>query len=122
MNKKEFVRRVGAIEILCGLSGSEKSFGELKELGISSGTLSKRLKEAIRLGLIKQEVRQQEVRNEKDALKPKVVYKLTEEGRDLLKSIEHVKEEYLKIKEEIGRLKEEVKRKEEEIKKLLEKL
>lgn len=117
MDEKEFIRRAGAIEILCELSDSEKSFGELKELGISSGTLSKRLKEAIKLGLIKQEVR-----HEKDALKPKVVYRLTEEGKELLKSIEHVKKEYLRIKEEIGRLKEEVKRKEEEIKKLLEKL
>ena len=117
MDKREFVRRAGTIEILCELSDGEKSFGELKELGISSGTLSKRLKEAIKLGLIKQEVR-----HEKDALKPKIVYQLTEEGKELLKSIEHVKKEYLRIKEEIRQLREEVKRKEVEIKKLLEKL
>ncbi len=115
MDEKKFIKSAGAIEILCKLSRGEKSFGELRELGISSGTLSKRLKEAIKLGLIKQEVR-----HEKDALKPKVVYRLTEEGKELLKSIEHVRKEYLKIKEEIRKLKEEIGRKEKELKKLLE--
>ncbi len=117
MDEKKFIKSAGAIEILCELSDGEKSFGELKELGISSGTLSKRLKEAINLGLIRQEIK-----HEKDTLKPKIVYLLTEEGKELFRSIGHVKEEYLRIKEEIGKLKEELKRKEEEIKKLLEKL
>lgn len=114
MNKKEFIRRTGAIEILCELSNGEKSFGELKELGISSGTLSKRLKEAIKLGLIKQEIR-----HESDSLRPRIMYSLTKEGKELFKSIEHVRKEYSKIKEEIKRLKKEIKSKEKKIEELL---
>jgi len=114
MDEKEFIRRTGAIEILCELSEGERSFGDLKSLGISSGTLSKRLKEAIKLGLVKQEIK-----HEKEALKPKVVYRLTEEGKELLKSIEHVRREYLKVREEIERLKGEIRKKEKMLKGLL---
>jgi len=117
MDEREFIKRAGAIEILCELSNGERSFGELKELGIASGTLSKRLKEAIELGLIRQEIRR-----EKDSLKPKVVYQLTEEGRKFIKSIEHVKEEYLRIKREIERLRGEIKEKEKNLRKLFEEL
>ena len=117
MDEKEFIKRTGAIEILSKLSDKERSFGELKELGISSGTLSKRLKEAIKLGLVKQEVK-----HEEGSLKPRIVYQLTEEGRNLLKSIEHVKEEYLKTKEEIEKLKREIRERERALRNLLKKI
>lgn len=113
MDEKEFIKRIGVIDILCEFSEGERSFGELKDLGTSSGTLSKRLKEAIKMGLIKQEVR-----HKKNALKPRIVYRLTEEGKDLLKLIKHVRNKHLRIKEEIRRPKMKIK-KEEEIQKFM---
>lgn len=112
---KEFIKKAGAIEILYELENGEKTFGELRKLSISSGTLSKRLKEGIELGLIKQETRREE-----GSLKPKVTYKLSEDVRELIKSIEHIWREYSKIREEIRRFKEEIRKREKDLEKMLE--
>jgi len=119
MDELKFIKRKGGIEILCELSNGEKSFNELKNVGVSPSTLSERLKEALDLKLIEQVVEQ---RVSQSALKPKIYYRLTEKGREILKKIEPRKDDYLRLREEIKRLREEIRKKEEKLKKLFEEI
>ena len=115
----EFIKRKGGIDILCELSNGKKSFNELKNVGVSPSTLSERLKEALDLKLIEQVVEQ---RLTQKTLKPKIYYRLTEKGKEILKMIEPIRDDYLRLRDEIKRLKEEIRKKEKELDKLFENL
>jgi len=115
MDEVEFLKRKGSIEVLCELEENGKSFNELRDLGISPNTLSSRLKEALDLELIEQRVCREGERS-------KIKYHLTEKGKEVVKTIESIKEDYFRLKEEVKRLEEEAKKKRQEIREILENL
>ncbi len=110
MKEEEFLRRKGSIEILCELEEGGKSFNEF-ELDISPNTLSSRLKEALDLGLIEQRICRED--------RTRVKYYLTDMGKELLKAIKSIKDNYFKLKEDIKRLEEEIRRKKKELRELI---
>ena len=113
MKEDEFLRRKGSIEVLCELEEGGKSFNEFR-LDISPNTLSSRLKEALDLGLIEQRICREE--------RTKVKYYLTDKGKELLKAIKSIKDNYFRLKEDVKRLEEEIKRKKKELEKLVSSL
>jgi len=113
MKEGEFMRKKGSIEILCELEDGGKSFNEFK-LDISPNTLSSRLKEALDLGLIEQRICREG--------RTKVKYYLTDRGKELLKAIKSIKDNYFRLKEDVKRLEEEINKKKEEIKRKKEEL
>ncbi len=110
MKEEEFLRRKGSIEILCELEEGGKSFNEF-ELDISPNTLSSRLKEALDLGLIEQRICRED--------RTRVKYYLTDIGKELLKAIKPIKDNYFKLKEDIKRLEEEIRGKKKELEELI---
>jgi len=103
----------GLLDVLMALEKNEKSFTELKPLGLSPNTLLARLREAQEKGLIIQEL--VPVKGKR----PRIKYKLTREGEDTLKMYASVREKYTELKMELQQLQEEVRKKEKELKYLL---
>jgi len=113
MDKTEYIKKKGGIEILCELSEGEKGFNELKRLDISPSTLSTRLREALDLNFVEQVIHREE------SLKPKISYRLTEKGKEVVRMIESIRKDYFRLKEEVKKLEEEVKKKKKEMEELL---
>lgn len=103
----------GLLDVLMALEGSEKSFTELKNLGLSPNTLLARVREAEAKDLITQELVPVEGK------RAKIKYKLTKEGKDTLQMYASVREKYTELKMELQRLQEEARKKEKELKYLL---
>ena len=113
MREEDFLRRKGSIEILCELEKNGKSFNEFN-LDISPNTLSSRLKEALELGLVEQRVCREE--------RSKIKYYLTDKGKELLKTIKSIKDDYFRLKNDVKKLEEELKRKKKELEELVSSL
>lgn len=113
IGKKINIAEKGFLDILLMLESGEKSFSELKTIGFSPNTILLRLREAQRVGLVKEVLF-----CEKDK-KPKIKYTLTQLGRDILTTYLPVKDKYLNLKDDIVRLEKEAKSKQMAIKLLL---
>jgi len=115
MNTKQRVveSSKGLLDVLMALEENEKSFTELRSLGLSPNTLLARLREAQAKGLVLQEL--VPVKGKR----PRIKYKLTREGKDTLKMYASVREKYTELKMELQQLQEEVRKKEKELKYLL---
>ena len=103
----------GLLDVLMALEENAKSFTELKFLNLSPNTLLARLREAQAKGLVLQEL--VPVKGKR----PRIKYKLTEEGKNTLKMYASVRERYTELKMELQQLQEEVRKKEKELKYLL---
>jgi DNA-binding HxlR family transcriptional regulator len=103
----------GLLDVLMALEGSEKSFTELKALGLSPNTLLARLREAQSNDLVVQELVPVEGK------RARVKYKLTKDGKNTLQMYASVREKYTELKMELQRLQEEARKKEKELKYLL---
>jgi len=106
----------GLFDVLLALEKGEKSFTELKKIGLSPNTLLARLREAQEKGLIVQKL--VPIKGKR----PRIKYELTKEGKETLKMYESVRERYLELKMELQRLQQEVRKKEKEMKYLLSSL
>jgi len=112
---EDFVMNKGALSVMFELGVEDKSFNELKEsptILISPNTLSKRLKESIKLGLVKKVVGEGEIRSTID-------YTLTEAGERLLSQFDDIHNQYFDLKKDIAKLKKQIDEKERQIKKIL---
>lgn len=103
----------GLLDVLMALEKNEKSFTELKSLDLSPNTLLARLREAQEKGLVMQEL------VPVGDKRPRIKYKLTNDGKDTLKMYSSVREKYTELKMELQQLQEEVRKKEKELKYLL---
>jgi len=85
--RTKYLRKKGVMELLLELREAPKRFSDLEELvAVSSATLTSRLEEGVKLGLLEEEIQyiEREERREK-----RKVYKLTDEYEWLGENLEH---------------------------------
>jgi DNA-binding HxlR family transcriptional regulator len=99
---EDYLCKTGSVELLYALAEGEMSFVELKyRVMVSPSTLSARLREGIMLRLIEQVPMQGSF----DSLRMHVRYRLTDWGREIVRRLEKIKDEFLRIRKEIEDLK-----------------
>jgi len=117
MDKKAYIQRKGSIDLLFELENMPKSFNELEEtLRFSPNTILSRLREAQRLGLIKEELFREK------SGRARIKYKLTDKGKNLLKELKKIKNKYLELVKEISTIEKAKKKKEAELEELISSL
>jgi len=117
MDEKAYLQRKGSIDLLFELENMPKSFNELEEtLRFSPNTILSRLREAQRLGLIKEELFREK------SGRARIKYKLTDKGKNLLKELKKIKNKYLELVKEISTIEKAKKKKEAELEELISSL
>ena len=105
--------RKGLLDVLMMLEAGEKSFSDLKALGLSPNTVLLRIREAQERGLVDQRLFPRKGR------KPRIKYVLTKEGEEVLKMYESIRERYTELRTELQSLQEEARKKQKEMRYLL---